>query len=198
MEVLADLDGRFDVQLPPRLRGKSSMHFTPVEVAQLAARMLAPRPGMRVLDVGAGAGKFCIVAAMELPDCEFVGIEQRPHLVKIANRLAKRAAVTNLRFLHGDAFELDWSQFDALYFFNPFAEQRHRPAMTIDATVDFSPETFERYVRQAHERLRSVRTGTRVVTYHGMGGDMPAGFDCVTEHRVQTDQVELWIKRRRR
>jgi 16S rRNA C967 or C1407 C5-methylase (RsmB/RsmF family) len=55
-QLAVDEDDVFDHQLPQRLQLKSAVHFTPVAVAKLAARLLAPRPGMRVLDVGAGPG----------------------------------------------------------------------------------------------------------------------------------------------
>src|SRR5262245_28809992 len=92
--ALAD-DRAFDEQLPPRLQIRADMHFTPVEVARLAARLLASSPGMTVLDVGAGAGKFCLVAALAVPDCEFVGVELRPHLVDLANALARNLGIHN-------------------------------------------------------------------------------------------------------
>jgi tRNA G46 methylase TrmB len=85
--------------------------------------MLAPEPGMSVLDVGAGAGKFCITAALAMPNAQFVGIEWRPHLVRFATRLAREWSLSNVRFVHGDALALDWSLYDAFYLYNPFAEQ---------------------------------------------------------------------------
>jgi tRNA G46 methylase TrmB len=122
-------DALFDQQFPRRLQIKSPIHFTPVTVARTAARLLAPRDGIRVLDVGAGAGKFCVVAAREVPCCTFVGVELRPHLVRLAKRLAHRFAVTNATFVCGDALDLDWSEYDAFYFYNPFAEQMRDEAI---------------------------------------------------------------------
>lgn len=191
-----DEDSEFDDHFPRQLQVKSSMHFTPIAVARCAARLLAPVPGMRVLDVGAGPGKFCVVAAREVPSGTFVGIELRPHLVRIAKRLARQLSISNVQFLAGDAFDLDWSQFDAFYFYNPFAEQMHETPFLLDRTLDMDPSKFLHYVDAVCERLRTARIGTRIVTYHGFGASPPTGYDLVETHKVGSDHLQLWIKTR--
>ncbi|MDB4962252.1 MAG: hypothetical protein JWP01_2251 [Myxococcales bacterium] len=189
-----DEDDVFDDHLPRKMQVQSAVHFTPVSVARHAARLLAPIPGMRVLDVGAGPGKFCVVAASEVPACTFVGIELRPHLVRVAKRLAARMSVANVTFLDGDALELDWSEYDAFYFYNPFAEQLSGKAFALDAQIELMPSTFLRYVTGTRERLARARAGTRVVTYHTFGAPAPHGYDLVETHPAGTDRLELWIK----
>jgi len=189
-----DLD--FDRQLPRRLQIKSALHFSPVEVARAAACLLAPEPGMVILDVGAGAGKFCTVAAREVPDCLFVGIELRPHLVELARELAAHRGVTNATFLEGDALDLDWSSYDGFYFFNPFAEQSHHPSLRLDRTLSAVPNRFGGYVTGTRDRLSDARPGTRVVTYHSMGAPIPDGYDLVHGEAIGTDRLELWVKGR--
>jgi SAM-dependent methyltransferase len=191
-----DEDDVFDHQLPRRVQMKSSIHFTPVAVARYAARLLAPRAGMRVLDVGAGPGKFCVVAAREVPSCTFVGVELRPHLVRLARKVAMRLGVENATFLEGDALDLDWSEYDAFYFYNPFAEQLHEAAFVLDRTLSFEPSKFLDYVLGARQRLASAPPGTRVVTYHSFGAPAPFGYDLVERHPIGTDCLELWIKTR--
>jgi len=191
-----DDDDLFDHQLPRRMQLKSAIHFTPVAVARAAARLVAPRPGMRVLDVGAGTGKFCIVAALEVPACTFVGVELRPHLVHLARKVATRLAVENVAFIEADALELDWSAYDAFYFYNPFEEHLHDTAFLLDRTLSFEPSKFFAYVAAVSERLAAAPLGTRVVTYHGFGAQAPAGYDLVERHPIGTDCLELWIKAR--
>lgn len=192
----ADEDDVFDHRLPVRLQMKSSLHFTPVAVARRAARLLAPAPGMRVLDVGAGPGKFCVIAAREVPTCTFVGVELRPHLVRLARKLAARLEVANASFLDGDALDLDWSQYDAFYFYNPFAEQLHDTESVLDRTLTFAPSRFLDYVMGVRKRMAAARIGTRVVTYHSFGAPPPEGYDLVERHPTGTDSLELWIKMR--
>jgi SAM-dependent methyltransferase len=191
-----DEDDVFDHRLPRRIQRKSSIHFTPVAVARRAARLLAPDPGMRVLDVGAGPGKFCVVAASEVPTCTFVGVELRPHLVQLARQLATRLSVANAIFLEGDAFALDWSEYDAFYFYNPFAEQLFETGLLLDRTLTFSPSKFLDYVMGARRRMAAARIGTRVVTYHSFGAPAPYGYDLIECHPIGTDCLELWIKLR--
>lgn len=151
---------------------------------------------MAVLDVGAGAGKFCITAALAVPSARFIGVEQRPHLVRFATRLAREWAVSNVRFLHGDALELDWSNYDAFYFYNPFAEQLFEPGLELDRTIDFNPARFILSVMAVRKRLAGARIGTRVVTYHGYGAEPPSGYELASGRSVGSDRVELWIKTR--
>lgn len=190
----ADEDDVFDDQLPRKIQIQSTVHFTPVSVARHAARLLAPHPGMRVLDVGAGPGKFCVVAASEVPSCSFVGVELRPHLVRVARRIAMRMSVVNATFLDGDALELDWSEYDAFYFYNPFAEQLTGRAFALDSQLELMPSKFLRYVTATRERLARARVGTRVVTYHSFGAPAPHGYDLVETHPAGTDRLDLWIK----
>lgn len=191
-----DEDDVFDHQLPRRMQMKSALHFTPVAVARRAAHLLAPEPGMRVLDVGAGPGKFCMVAAREVPTCTFTGVEIRPHLVKLARKLAARIGATNTMFIEGNAMDVDWSAFDAFYFYNPFAEQLHDKAFVLDRTMAVTPSRFLEYVVGARQRLAAARIGTRVVTYHSFGAPAPFGYDLMETHEIGTDRLELWIKHR--
>jgi SAM-dependent methyltransferase len=193
---LAFDDAAFDEQLPVSLQVKSSTHFTPVEVARHAARLLAPSPGMTVLDVGAGAGKFCLAAAFAAPCARFVGVERRPHLVEIATRLARAWGIANAWFIRGDALDLDWSQYDAFYFYNPFAEQLFEHAFVLDHTIDFDPANFILYVTAVRQRLALARPGTRLVTYHGYGAPPPLGYEREREDAIGPDRVELWVKTR--
>ncbi|HEY4180351.1 MAG TPA: methyltransferase domain-containing protein [Kofleriaceae bacterium] len=191
-----DEDSLFDRQLPRSLQLKAECHFTPLEVARRAARLLAPRRNTTVLDVGSGAGKFCIEAARVVPTARFVGIEWRRPLVKIAAHLARAAAVSNVEFIHGDALDLDWSEYDAFYLYNPFAEQACREPFVIDTSIALDPRNFGLYVKTVSKRLADARPGTRVVTYHGFGGPLPEAYRLDHWEDVGSGPLELWIKRR--
>jgi len=190
---LAD-DAAFDELLPTGLQLKSSFHFTPIAVARYAAHLLAPAPGMSVLDVGAGVGKFCLAAALALPGVQFTGAEWRPHLVCLARQLAKKLGLSNVDFLAVDAFELDWAHYDAFYFYNPFAEQLVDAELALDRTIDLDEVNFVRHVTEVWQRLAYARPGTRVVTYHGYGAPIPPGYELMRADEIGSDRVELWIK----
>ena len=55
-----------------------------------------------------------------------------------------------------------------------------------------------RDVRLVEQVLRDAPIGTRVVTYHGFGGRIPRGYHLVTDERIGTDSLRLWVKTRKR
>ena len=110
--------------------------------------------------------------------------------------MARHFALGNATFLHGDAVEVDWSQFDAFYFFNPFAEHLRSPPRSSTTSSSSYPDYFRFYVKFVGEQLAAARVGTRVVTYHGFGGDaVPAGYELVRNEQAGSDRLELWVKR---
>src|SRR6185437_914320 len=56
-------DSDFDAIYPAPVRRVSASFWTPVSVAVRAADLLVDDPSTRVLDIGSGVGKFCIVGA---------------------------------------------------------------------------------------------------------------------------------------
>jgi predicted RNA methylase len=188
------VDVEFDDVFPLHARRVSRVHWTPVEVATRAARLLVNRDGATILDVGAGVGKFCIVAAATVR-ARVRGIEHRRGLVDIARTAASRVGV-DVDFVHGTLEDEDASQVDGVYLFNPFAENLSAPRDRLDRTVEHSLERFWRDVGTTERFLRAARAGTRVVTYCGFGGSMPE--DYVLAHRERhSSTLELWIKRDR-
>jgi SAM-dependent methyltransferase len=191
-------DLEFDAWLPRRLRIQSPSHFTPIEVARYVTRFLAPEGGELVLDVGAGTGKFCLVAANAQRASTFVGVEVRKQLVTIASELAATWRLSNVRFVHSDAFDLDWGAYDGFYFFNPFAEQLLAGPFLIDDTIALGRDRFDDCIAMTLDRLAMTRRGTRVVTYHGLGSELPSSFDLKQVAIVGSDRVELWVQTRSR
>jgi SAM-dependent methyltransferase len=187
-------DALFDMLYPAAIRALSSRHWTPVDVARRAARLFQDAGVGTVLDVGAGAGKFAVVAASAAPNVHFVGMEQRGRLVDLALRAVAKLGITNVSFLLGDALDLPWDGFDGLYFFNPFAESLFDQRDRIDDRADLTRDRFFHDVLCAESELRACRVGTAVVTYHGMGGRIPACFELRHEERVRSDCLRLWVK----
>ena len=189
------LDDRvFDRVYPMAHRVRSWLHWTPVDVAQRACALLAPRPGSRVLDVGSGVGKVCLVGALTTTSRWF-GIERDPEMVEAANAAAVQLGVeTQASFVVGDITSVDWSEFEGFYLFNPFAETLFSSALDPLARRDH----FLTDVELAQQRLASAAPGTRVVTYHGLGGDMPSCFDLVAREPMHDDELRLWVCRGRR
>src|ERR1700733_5517870 len=110
-------DEELDAVYPPAVRRMSSAHFTPVGVARRAAELLVRAPGDVVLDVGAGAGKMCLVGAAT-SGARFVGIERRAHLIRAAEDAAARLGVERVSFRKGELDAIDPEEIDAFYLYN--------------------------------------------------------------------------------
>jgi len=114
-------DEKFDLIYSRTIRELSSLHWTPVAVATEAAKLLVTASGVRVLDIGCGPGKFCLVGA-SLTDGRFTGVEQRSDLVAAARQAATDLALPGVNFIHGNVTAVNFADYDAFYLFNPFDE----------------------------------------------------------------------------
>ena len=181
----------FDTILPEKVRQFSRMHWTPVEVAIRAAELLAPDPRARVLDVGSGAGKFCMIGALTT-EGTFTGVERRSSLVEVAQKTVEALGVPRVSFTHENMADLDWSHYDSFYLFNPFYEHI-KPMSRIDQHVLLGEAHFMQYVKIVEGKLARLRLGARVVTYHGFGGFFPPNFRRVIKEPQGNDFLELWV-----
>jgi len=186
-------DGFYDGLLSPRARKLANRHWTPVEAAKRAAFLLTEGRDRRVLDVGSGAGKFCIVGALTTPG-HFFGVEQRSWLVKESATICKILRIPRVRFHDAQMKELDWTQFDAFYLFNPFYENIDDTAR-VDEEVPVSEALFHEYTALVGEKLSQAKAGTRVVTYHGFGAALPAAYQLEVRESFGDDYLELFVKR---
>ena len=185
-------DFRFDQIYPHPVRKLSEIHWTPVNVAIRAAELLVRNHKTRVLDVGSGCGKFCTVAALTSPG-QFIGVEHRVHLAELAKDIAQELGANKTAFIQGNMADLDWSFFDSFYLFNPFYENK-AAIIRIDDTVTMGMKRYSRYIEIVRTKLRAAREGSRVVTYHGFGGDMPACYQLLKRVPIGVSALELWIK----
>jgi SAM-dependent methyltransferase len=191
-------DDDFVRRLPPPLREKAGRYFTPVAVARRASQMLRDANAKWVLDVGSGSGKFCVVAALESPAVQFVGVEQRAHLVDVARATADALGVENAHFIVGDATLTPLEGFDALYFFNPFAENAFEVEDRLDDSIELTEHRYWNDVMLFERALGQAKVGTLFVTYHSFGGRIPDSYELRTEELAGTDRLRLWQKTKER
>ena len=185
-------DRVFDDVFPLWARVRSTLYWTPVEVAVRAATLLANRAGATILDIGSGVGKFCIVAGASV-HANVHGIEHRPHLVEIARAAARRVGVP-ATFSSSTIDEQDAAAIDGFYLYNPFAENLCATVECLDATVELSAKRFSRDIDATLRLLSKARIGARVVTYCGFGADLPDGFVLALRERRAGNRLELWVK----
>lgn len=189
-------DAQFDALLPRPARRVSSVYWTPVRVARRAAQIFDDLGVSRVLDVGSGPGKFCIVAGARAPRISFVGIEHRPHLVAAAHALAVSVGTTNVSFVHGDATSFPWTDFDGFYVFNSFAENSYPSDNQLDQTVELSHARRIDDVMRVERWLATRDPGTILLTYHGLGGPIPGSYEQVHVEAAGSDWLRAWRRGR--
>jgi predicted RNA methylase len=187
-------DSLFDRIYPPSVQLVSGRFWTPVDVALTAAGWLAEFGAARVLDVGSGVGKFCIVASLA-SDRTVTGIEQRSHLVETARAAAARYDAP-VECMQGTLESVDATRFDAFYFFNPFGENLYHLDEHLDATVELSEQRCHQDLATVERWLDLAPLRTCVVTYHGFGGRIPSTYHLVRSAPMATDELHLWMKRR--
>lgn len=196
VSLIRDLssDHEFDSAFEDRIRELSQQHWTPVRVAARAATLLTQAGATRILDVGSGVGKFCIVGALTT-NAEFVGVERRGRLVTIARSTATRFGASRATFIHDDVDSFSFEGFDGVYLYNPFYEQIAQHLAPIDYTIERSPLAYRHFVRTTTTKLATLSPPVALVTFNGFGGNVPPEYDFLGDEPAGNDQLELWVKR---
>lgn len=183
-------DADFDALYPEHLQQIAAFHFTPVEVAKVAAAFLVVGPGIRVLDVGSGGGKFCLIGAA-CTQGHFTGVEQRAGLVALADALRERSGLPGVSFIRANITDIDFSAFDAVYLFNPFHENIVQ-SDPIDDSIVLDKQLYVAYSLFVREQLDSMPIGTRLATYFSYSIEVP---DTYAIRGTAFDRkLKLWEK----
>lgn len=181
----------FNSLYPNPIQEVAEKHWTPINVAKKAAAFLAISPDVKVLDIGSGSGKFCLVAAHEHPLTTFYGVEQRQNLVDLSTELAKELQLENAFFSCDNICNIDFEKYDHFYFYNSFYENV-QGTQKIDSTIKYSEELYNYYNRYLYKQLKKKPEGTRLVTYHSFGIEIPAGYEVVNTD--YNEFLKFWIK----
>ncbi len=184
-------DDFFNTLYPLRIKKLSEFHWTPVKVAKLAADYLVSKPNCKVLDIGSGAGKFCLIGAASTKG-HFYGVEQREGLVKLSQGIAKTHKLNNVEFFHSNITEISFSDYDAFYFYNPFYENLDN-SLLIDNKIVIDEKLFFTYSEYVENQLKKTPVGTLLVTYWSMGVDNIEGFDL--EFTAYNGKLNFWEKK---
>jgi SAM-dependent methyltransferase len=188
-------DRVFDAVYNAEYQAASRRFWTPVRVARDAAYLFLQAGSRRVLDVGAGVGKFAIVASLAT-DLRVSGLEHRAHLVSEATCAASRYDAS-ARFIHGALANAVPAEYDGIYLFNPFGENLLRASNRLDATVSLGKGRYARDVERIERWLSAAPVGFAMVTYNGFGGRIPCSFELVESLQAYGCYLRLWHKRRR-
>lgn len=186
-------DSVFDLIYPEYIRKLSERAWTPIDIAQRAARLFSERGANRVLDVGAGVGKFCIVAALTT-DLNLMGIEQREDLVALAHSVLRTFSIPRVHIYHTSLEGVDLDAYDGVYFYNPFTDIGSVPSRIDDRTTPLNAEPAERDVARIERYLARARPGMIMVTFHGFGGAVPQGWIHLADETLGVPFLKLWIR----
>ncbi len=190
-------DTAFDRFLPQDLREVSEQYWTPLRVVKRAAEWLAELRIRTVVDIGSGAGKFCVAGAL-LTDARFIGLEHRGTLVESARSLAKTFGVSRrVTFVHGALGAVATPHAEAYYLYNPFGDywfdsSRHDS----DPAVAFNHARREDDIAAVNRLIRLSPVGTTVLTYNSFGGRMPECCDLLHLEWALPGPLRLWRKQR--
>lgn len=183
-------DSTFDNLYPSKIKMLAQQHWTPVHVAKMAANYLVQHPKDKILDIGAGAGKFCLVGAA-CTEGIFYGVEQRESLVDISNGIAQKHQIENVEFIHANIDQISFSDYDAFYFYNSFYENMDTTC-PIDHSILLSKERYYSYTEYLRQQLKQLPIGTRIVSYWSGWEEIPTSFDL--EHTACRGLLNFWKK----
>jgi SAM-dependent methyltransferase len=184
-------DQHFDQLYPQSISALASRHWTPLTIAKEAANFLAIGSNVRILDIGSGVGKFCLIGAKFHPNALFTGIEQRASLNQIAQSVAHNLSLNNTKFLTGNFTDIDFNLYHHFYFYNAFYENLIDND-SIDQTIQQSPELFNLYNRKLYKQLKKLPAGTRIATFHSSENEMPSSYQVVGIG--SNEDLKFWVK----
>lgn len=172
----------------------STQFWTPLAVAWQATHWLRELGARSVLDIGSGAGKFCVAAHLA-GGLRCTGLEQRARLVEAARQLARVFEVEEqVCFLHGALGEVPLPEVDAYYMYNPFGENLFGPDDHLDEDVELGTGRYSRDLSAAESLLDGAPVGTVLLTYNGFGGDVPSSYRAIRVDDSRLNVLRAWRK----
>lgn len=184
-------DTLFNNMYPSTISRIAAVHFTPIHIAKIASEYLAYKPNIRVLDIGSGVGKFCMIGSV-CTEGYFVGVEQRLSLCDIANQITLKHGLTRVNFIHENITNISFQDFDAFYFFNPF-EENIAMSESINNEIELKHNLYSEYTKYVKEQLSMMPIGTRLVTFHSYSKEVPFGYSLQTS--MFCGDLKMWEKK---
>lgn len=181
----------FNSLYPEPIQLVAQKHWTPLAVAKIASDFLAISPEVKILDIGSGSGKFCFTAAHYHPRTTFFGVEQREDLVELCDDLKTRLELKNVFFINKNITDAAFNEYDHFYFYNSFYENIEG-TQKIDDSIFYSEKLYDYYNLCLYKQLNKKPAGTRLVTFHSFGNEIPPGYEVV--HTDYEDYLKFWIK----
>lgn len=176
---------------PEPIRAQARMHWSPLYIVQKAVSYLATNNTVKILDIGSGAGKFCLAGAFYKPSVSFFGVEQRKNLIEYAEAARKELGFRNVQFIYRNFTQLNLNEYDHFYFYNSFFENLDGTEK-IDNEIVYSNELYNYYSIYLYNQLQKMPNGTRIATYCSWGDEIPPCYQLAEAHF--NDLLKFWIK----
>lgn len=196
IQLLDEIDDtEFDDIYPPRVRAVSDIQWSSIKVAHRIAEIIGKDSKLRFIDVGSGIGKLCTLLSF-LTELEIFGIEQRKDLFEISQTIAMKNSLDKVHFIHGNMLDLNWSDYDIFYFYNPFQEHicDDSDIGLIDRNIDLDRKLYVQYVSEVFRQMTWLTPGKKVITFHGYGGKMPPSMKLLDCRLIDNGHLCLWEK----
>lgn len=184
-------EAQFTQLYPLPIQQLDDVHWTPLAVVHKAVQFLKTAPGVKILDIGSGIGKFCLAGAYYRPQAFFYGVEQRRALIDHARAAKELLGFTNVEFLPGDFSQVDFREYDHFYFFNSFGENL-TDQYRIDESIDYSAELYYYYSTYLRNKLDKLPSGTRFVSYCSADDEVPDSYGLVKT--LYEGNLKFWMK----
>ncbi len=168
----------------------AEFHFTPLATCTTASKWLAGVAGP-VVDIGAGAGKFLLAAALQYPATTWVGLERRSWLVAEGKRWIAAGKLANVVLAKADASLTNLKAFNGAYVFNPFYEHLDAGS-NLDQDCLAGSQFYIDKCSALRQNLAQTPAKFRLVTYFCYGGEIPGSFEQVWEDEEQ--KLKGWLQ----
>jgi len=187
----------FDHIFPPYYRFQSTVHWSSISVARQISNWIKSLNLKSVVDIGCGVGKLCLLLRI-LTNYEIYGIEQRPNLVEIANKIIKVNSFKNILITQMNMLDLDWDSYDIYYLYNPFQEHIAEEGFSIiEKNIEFDTKKYAHYTSEVFRQLTWAKPGKMLITFHGYGGNVPSAWTMVASRHIDNGDLTMWIKEQR-
>lgn len=187
-------DDEFDMIFPHYYSLQSPVHWSPIAVARQIAEWINPLKQKKIIDIGCGVGKLCILLQI-LTQHRIYGIEQRDNLVQIANEIVNRNGLKNISIKNLNMLDLNWEEYDIYYLYNPFQEHVSDDGpCIIETNIELDKKYFVHYTAEVFRQLTWAKQGKQLITFHGFGGRMPSGWRLLSSRHIEDGDLMMWVK----
>ena len=184
----------FDQVFPQYYQFQSTIHWSSISVARQISNWIKPLNRKSVVDIGCGVGKLCLLLRI-LTNYEIFGIEQRPNLVEIANKIIRVNDFKDISITQMNMLDLNWDLHDIYYLYNPFQEHiANEDVCLIEKDIEFDTKNYAHYTSEVFRQLTWAKPGKVLITFHGYGGSVSSEWRMVASRHIESGDLTMWIK----